>query len=48
MYGLLTVAWVVREMHPCVERIAEPQIEQSRAATVQLRSDPSCVGVQDE
>ena len=49
VYGLmLVVAHVVCEVHPCMEKIAEPWTEQSRAATRQLQSDPSCDFVQDE
>ena len=42
------VAHVMCEVHPCMEKIAELWTEQSRAATWQLHSDPSCDTVQDE
>ena len=45
---MLVIAHVVCEVHPCMEKIAKPKMEQSRAATAQLQSDPSCDSVQDE
>ncbi len=45
---MLVVARVVYEVHPCMGKVAEPWTEQSRAATRQPQSDPSCDVVQDE